>query len=81
VAPAELESILLSHPNVSDAAVKGVYFSELETEYPAAYITSDLVPPELEQLATEVESFVNKQVAKYKWLRGGVHVVPTIPRK
>jgi acyl-coenzyme A synthetase/AMP-(fatty) acid ligase len=66
---------------VRDAAVKGVYFSEHETEYPVAYITSDTVAPDSGQLKVDVREFVNKQVAKYKWLRGGVHVIPAIPRK
>ncbi|GAB1217437.1 hypothetical protein ATERTT37_006676 [Aspergillus terreus] len=81
VAPAELESILLSHPNVRDAAVKGVYFPDQETEYPAAYITTGLKQCQLGRLEAEVEAFVNQQVAKYKWLRGGVHVIAAIPRK
>jgi 4-coumarate--CoA ligase len=81
VAPADLESILLSHPKVCDAAVKGVYFPEQETEYPAAYITIDSAQTEPGQLQAEVEAFVNNQVAKYKWLRSGVHIIPAIPRK
>ncbi|KAL6232493.1 hypothetical protein BDW75DRAFT_247126 [Aspergillus navahoensis] len=80
VAPAELEALLLSHAQVSDAAVRGIYFPDQETEYPAAYITVDTGVTDVVQLTSEVESFVNKQVVKYKWLRGGVHIVPLIPR-
>ncbi|KAL4869902.1 hypothetical protein BDV12DRAFT_184856 [Aspergillus spectabilis] len=81
VAPAELEAVLLTHPRVCDAAVKGVYIPEHETEYPAAYVTLDPVLPGSGHLEAEIGEFVNKQVAKYKWLRGGVHVIPAIPRK
>lgn len=77
MAPAELESILLSHPKVHDAAFKGIHFSEQETEYPAAYIAVDPMEPELGHLEAEVEAFVNKQVAKFKWLRGGVYIIPS----
>jgi acyl-coenzyme A synthetase/AMP-(fatty) acid ligase len=66
---------------VRDAAVKGVYFSEHETEYPAAYVAIDPLVPDAGQLEAELEEFVNKKVAKYKWLRGGIHVIPDIPRK
>ncbi|KAL5333088.1 hypothetical protein BJX70DRAFT_403913 [Aspergillus crustosus] len=41
VAPADLEAILLGHPKVRDAAVRGINFPEQETEYPAAYISVD----------------------------------------
>ncbi|OOQ91324.1 4-coumarate-CoA ligase [Penicillium brasilianum] len=80
VAPAELESILLTHPRVRDAAVKGVYVSDHETEYPVAYVAIDPLLPDSRHLEADIEVFVNKQVAKYKWLRGGVHIIPAIPR-
>ncbi|OJJ05341.1 hypothetical protein ASPVEDRAFT_86695 [Aspergillus versicolor CBS 583.65] len=81
VAPAELEAILLSHPQVRDAAVRGINFPDQGTEYPAAYVCVGPDVVDQGQLKVDLEALVNSQVVRYKWLRGGVHVVPTIPRK
>lgn len=74
VAPAELEAVLLSHPKILDAAVIGV--SGEGTELPRAYVVAD----EKQIAAEEIKSFVAKQVAKYKQLRGGVVFIPAIPK-
>ena len=81
VAPAELEALLLNHPAVSDAAVCGVYLEDEATEYPIAYITTNSPISAHAQLAGEVRSFVDDQVAHYKRLQGGLHILDAIPRK
>jgi len=81
VAPAELEAVLLGHPAVTDAAVCGVYLDDEATEYPIAYITTARSSTEHAVLAIEVRNYVDAQVAHYKHLQGGVHVLPAIPRK
>lgn len=75
VAPAELESILLSNPNVADAAVVGVYNEHKTSEMPRAY----LVIKEGADLKSII-SWFNKQVAKHKRLWGGAVVIPEIPK-
>ncbi|VDL75201.1 unnamed protein product [Nippostrongylus brasiliensis] len=64
VAPAELEGILLSHPEIHDAAVIGIPDDRFG-EIPKAYVLNIL--------------FLEK-VSPYKYLTGGVEFVDTIPR-
>lgn len=75
VAPAELEALLLTHPDIADAAVIGVTDAEGE-EVPKAFIVrqqdSALTPD-------EVEAFVAERVAPYKKVRV-VEVVDAIPK-
>lgn len=72
VAPAELEALLLEHPQISDAAVIGRKDEEAG-EVPVAFV----VAPDLEPDA--VLSFVAERVAPYKRLRG-VEFVDEIPK-
>lgn len=75
VAPAELESILLSNPRVIDAAVIGVYNEMKTSENPRAYVV--LAP------GTKPEDIIlwfNKRVAKHKRLWGGIVVVKQVPK-
>ncbi|KAM0528411.1 hypothetical protein ACHAQF_001861 [Verticillium nonalfalfae] len=73
VSPTEIEGVLLDHKGVTDAAVVGVVVRG--EEVPRAYVVR---APEV----TEVDLFdwVNKRVAKYKQLRGGLAFVDSIPR-
>jgi acyl-coenzyme A synthetase/AMP-(fatty) acid ligase len=74
VAPAELEALLVSHPDILDAAVIGV---ESEgTEVPRAYVVAD--PKQINEQA--VKDFVKKNAAQYKQLRGGVVFIEAIPK-
>lgn len=77
VAPAELEGLLESHPAIADAAVIGVPYQD--DEAPRAYVV--LVPPAVGKLTeNELIEWVNGQVARHKWLRGGVQFVEAVPR-
>ncbi len=86
VAPAELESLLLTHPSVADAACTSVYDKEQATELPRGYV----VPREgvldaqsqaaREQFAREIVQWVGQRVANHKKLRGGVVVLEEIPK-
>jgi 4-coumarate--CoA ligase len=74
VAPAELETVLLSHPLIADAAVIGVPGNG--TELPRAYVVADRTRID----EAQIESFVKERVADYKRLRGGVVFVDAIPK-
>lgn len=81
VAPAELEGVLLSHPNVSDSAVIGVtaggVAGEQGTELPRAYVV-------LKQGSrigeADLQSYMRERLAGYKQLVGGVRFVERIPK-
>jgi acyl-CoA synthetase (AMP-forming)/AMP-acid ligase II len=73
VAPAELEALLLSHPNIGDVAVIGVLDEEGE-EVPKAFVVlKEPTSPE------EIMEFVAARVAPHKKIRR-VEVVDQIPK-
>ncbi|KAM5353379.1 hypothetical protein ACJ41O_000029 [Fusarium nematophilum] len=81
VVPAELEEMLLTHPAVADCAVIGVLDSQ-RGEAPRAYVqrsASSMAQPE-DSLAKELDLFIKGRMAKYKWLRGGIFFVESIPK-
>lgn len=67
LAPSDLETTLLRHAMISDAAVVGVDAGEERGEYPFAFIVSS--SSDLDE--TQVLEFFNNQVAYYKKLRVG----------
>ena len=73
VAPAELEALLLSHPDVADCAVIGVLDEEGE-EVPKAFVV--LKQPRSNE---EIMEFVTARVAPHKKIRR-VEVVDQIPK-
>ncbi|KAL1110278.1 hypothetical protein AAG570_008355, partial [Ranatra chinensis] len=76
VAPAELEALLLSHPEVKDAAVIGKpHFKD--GEHPTAYIVKQ---PKSSVTEKELIDFVKGKVSPQKWLRGGIYFVENIPK-
>ncbi|CAG8774488.1 14675_t:CDS:2, partial [Racocetra persica] len=80
VAPAELESILLTHDAVSDAAVIGDYCEAEATEIPIAYVTIKNGHEQSQDLVKQIQSYVNEKVAPHKKLRGGVLFIDKIPK-
>jgi 4-coumarate--CoA ligase len=75
VAPAELEALLLSHPQIADAAVVGAQDAE-GSEVPKAFV----VPVAGAELsAQQVMDFVAERVAPYKKVRQ-VEFVEAIPK-
>ncbi|OMC29674.1 AMP-dependent synthetase [Mycobacterium sp. GA-1841] len=76
VPPAELESVLLGHPGIADAAVIGVQDSQSGEEVPKAFVVKQ---PSAELSADEVIAFVAGLVAPYKKVRQ-VEFIDTIPK-
>ncbi|KAL1792937.1 hypothetical protein ACET3X_009444 [Alternaria dauci] len=77
VAPAELEALLLSHPDILDAAVIGVPTDDGTNEMPRAYV---VVGDRGKIGADEIMQFVKGNVAGHKQLRGGVVFLDEIPK-
>ncbi|KAJ7099954.1 AMP binding protein [Mycena belliarum] len=85
VPPAELEALLLTHPDVADAAVIGVDSVAEATELPRAYVVparADLVKTPKAKAAFEqaIITWVAGKVANHKRLRGGVKVIDVVPK-
>ncbi|KAL2799430.1 hypothetical protein BJX66DRAFT_352770 [Aspergillus keveii] len=75
VSPAELEATLLTHQSVVDAGVVGVVVDG--NKVPRAYIVKR---PDSDVTANDIANWIKGQVANYKWLKGGVVFVESIPR-
>ncbi|OIW22662.1 luciferin 4-monooxygenase [Coniochaeta ligniaria NRRL 30616] len=82
VSPAELESVLLSHPQVTEAGVCATWDRSQETEVPVGYVNfqSTVAVADHERLLKEVHDYVNERVSRAKRLRGGVFYLETFPR-
>ena len=65
VPPAELEALLLTHPQIADAAVIGLPDDEAG-EIPAAYV---VLKPGQDATAADIQGFVAEKVASYKQVR------------
>lgn len=77
VAPSELESILLTHESVAEAAVVGIP-DEIHGEIPRAFVVPK--DPTGNHSEEELLSFVNRQVASIKHIRGGIMFVQSLPK-
>lgn len=79
VAPAELESALLSHPHIVDAGVVGVKITNDE-EVPRAYVVRREGPDGRSLTEADVQTFVRQRLSGYKALVGGVQFVDNLPK-
>jgi len=75
VAPAELEAVLLTHPEVADAGVFGVP-DPRAGELPTAFVVRKTGKTSVTE--AELEKYVAERVAPYKRLRGGIKFVSSI---
>jgi acyl-CoA synthetase (AMP-forming)/AMP-acid ligase II len=81
VAPAELEAVLLGHPQIIDAAVIGVYPSGVDGgELPRGYVVRRPGAEGAKLTADEVKRYSGTRLARYKALEGGVVFVDAIPK-
>lgn len=76
VAPAELEGVLTSHPDITDAGVIGVP-DDTSGELPRAYV---VVRPGKSLSEEQIKQHAAERLAKYKALNGGVVIVDAIPK-
>jgi len=77
VAPAELEALLYTHPNIADSCVIPVD-DERSGQVPLAYVV--LKSGDTKTTAEEICEFVSERAAYYKRLAGGVRFVSYIPK-
>lgn len=75
VAPAELEEILRSHPDVEDAAVIGVP-DDRAGELPRAFI----VPKTPNITEDVIKNFTATKLSEHKQLKGGIVFLSSIPK-
>lgn len=76
VSPSEIETVLLSHPAVKDAAVTAKP-DERSGEVPAAFVIKQ---PGATTTAENLHEFVKQKLSSQKWLRGGIYFVNAIPK-
>ncbi|MFJ4539233.1 4-coumarate--CoA ligase family protein [Streptomyces tibetensis] len=76
VAPAELEALLLTHPDIADAAVIGTYNAD-GNEVPHAYVVRRPTAADLTE--AEIMMYVAERVAPYKRIRHVTFIVG-VPR-
>lgn len=75
VAPAEIEALLLNHPNISDAAVVGMT-DESAGEVPVAFVVKSNGSQITEE---EIKQYISKQVVYYKRIKR-VFFTDSIPK-
>lgn len=81
VAPAELESFLVLHPAIIDAAVVPIEDSTAG-ELPRAYIvrSSTFLDTDEQTLKNGINAYLAERLAYYKQLKGGIEFVEALPK-
>ena len=74
-----MESLLLSHELIEDAAVIGIP-DEFCGELPKAFIVLKPGTKGSKALREEIQKWVEERKVKYKWLRGGIEFLESIPK-
>ncbi|KAH8176653.1 AMP-binding enzyme domain-containing protein [Sarocladium implicatum] len=85
VSPAELESYVNSHPNVSEGGIGALWDEGQLTELPTAWVIlkQEIAikgEKERRRALQEVHAWVDEQVSGYKKLRGGVWQIERLPK-
>jgi 4-coumarate--CoA ligase len=80
VPPAELEGILISHPDIDDVAVVGIYNKDQATEVPRAYVVPKKGVKGDPETESKIVAWLTEKVASHKRLRGGVRFTDEIPK-
>ena len=75
--PWALETLLISQPDISDAAVASIEDESRATQVPKAFV----VRRQGTRLLTEgIQKWVSENMGHHEWLRGGVVFVDEIPK-
>lgn len=73
--------MLLTHPDIADTAVIGVYVEDLATELPRAYVVrKGQAHSDSGAFEKDIQAWIAERVAPHKRLRGGVVVIDAIPK-
>lgn len=82
ISPTELEEIIGRHPMVADSGVTSVWDDAEATEIPQAFVVprNPISSIDHANLAKEIQGLVEREVANYKRLRGGVRFIDQLPR-
>jgi acyl-CoA synthetase (AMP-forming)/AMP-acid ligase II len=78
VAPADLENLLLCHPDVADCAVLGIP-DEYSAERPKAYVTLNSNVEPSDAIGQRLIEYVKQKRVRYKWIRE-VEFISEIPK-
>lgn len=83
VAPAELEDLILGHPDIADVGVVGIAGPEEVGDLPRAYVTLSQQgkSKSAEEIKVSLSQFVKEKVSNAKQLRGGVIIIDQIPKR
>jgi acyl-CoA synthetase (AMP-forming)/AMP-acid ligase II len=82
VIPSELEGKLIENPDVADAGVVPLWVEEQATHLPVAFVAVNPAAKSRDEKAVVegIHSWLNARVANHKRMRGGIHVIETIPK-
>ena len=78
VAPVEIETLLLKHEFVHEAAVIGIP-DETHGEVPKAFVVLKPHFKDRPSATEEIRQVIDSQVGEWKKLRGGIHLLPKMP--
>ncbi|CAL8089691.1 unnamed protein product [Orchesella dallaii] len=78
ISPGEIENVISDHPLVKEVCVIGV--SDPGGDVPRAFITLKECPTNINEIEEQVKEFANAKLPAYKHLKGGLYVVPDLPK-